>query len=140
MYTFWEFILEWDANRHLDISGFLLLIFFLVATRFDEQEKLVSIRLAEILQAQPLASGPAEVIVNVTRDGEFIVYDRTLDEAGLLSNGHSPRRASVMAEWVPSEYSRLRLQYNRDDSYRLSDNQVYLQYTFSIGAHGAHAF
>ena len=63
-----------------------------------------------------------------------------LDEAGLLSNGHSPRRASVMAEWVPSEYSRLRLQYNRDDSYQLSDNQVYLQYTFSIGAHGAHAF
>jgi hypothetical protein len=63
-----------------------------------------------------------------------------LDEAGLLSNGHSPRRASVMAEWVPSEYSRLRLQYNRDDSYQLSDDQVYLQYTFSIGAHGAHAF
>jgi hypothetical protein len=63
-----------------------------------------------------------------------------LDEAGLLSNGHTPKRASVMAEWVPSEYSRIRLQYNRDDSYQVSDDQVYLQYTFSIGAHGAHAF
>ncbi|MBT8130158.1 MAG: TonB-dependent receptor [Gammaproteobacteria bacterium] len=63
-----------------------------------------------------------------------------LDEAGLLSNGHTPKRASVMAEWVPSEYSRLRLQYNRDDSYQVSDDQVFLQYTFSIGAHGAHAF
>jgi hypothetical protein len=63
-----------------------------------------------------------------------------LDEAGLLSNGHSPRRTSVMAEWLPSEYSRLRLQYNRDDSYQLPDDQVYLQYTFSIGSHGAHAF
>jgi hypothetical protein len=63
-----------------------------------------------------------------------------LDEAGLLSNGHSPKRASVMAEWIPSEYSRIRLQYNRDDSYQLADDQVYLQYTFSIGSHGAHAF
>lgn len=63
-----------------------------------------------------------------------------LDEAGLVSDGHTPRRASVMAEWVPSEYSRIRLQYNRDDSYQVSDDQVYLQYTFSIGSHGAHAF
>ena len=63
-----------------------------------------------------------------------------LDEAGLVSNGHTPKRASVMAEWVPSEYSRLRLQYNRDDSYQVPDDQVYLQYTFSIGSHGAHAF
>lgn len=83
--------------------------------------------------------------------GAGIRYDRldsdntgsdlnVLDEAGLLSNGHTPKRASVMAEWVPSEYSRLRLQYNRDDSYQISDDQVYLQYTFSIGSHGAHSF
>ena len=63
-----------------------------------------------------------------------------LDEAGLLSNGHRPERASIMAEWVPSEYSRIRLQYNRDDSYQVSDDQIFLQYTFSIGSHGAHAF
>jgi biopolymer transport protein ExbD len=67
---------------------FLLLIFFLVATRFDQQEKLVSIRLAEILQAQPLASGPTEVIVNVTRYGEYIVNDHTLNEPGLLALLH----------------------------------------------------
>jgi hypothetical protein len=63
-----------------------------------------------------------------------------LDEAGLVSNGHQPERASIMAEWVPSEFSRIRLQYNRDDSYQVSDDQVYLQYTFSMGSHGAHAF
>jgi hypothetical protein len=63
-----------------------------------------------------------------------------LDGGGLLSDGHTPKRASVMAEWIPSEYSRIRLQYNRDDSYQVSDDQVYLQYTFSIGSHGAHAF
>jgi len=63
-----------------------------------------------------------------------------LDQAGLVTHGHQPQRVSIMAEWIPSEYSRIRLQYNRDDSYQLPDDQVYLQYTFSIGAHGAHAF
>ena len=63
-----------------------------------------------------------------------------LDEAGLITAGHVPERASIMAEWVPSEYSRIRLQYNRDDSYQVTDDQVFLQYTFSMGAHGAHQY
>jgi biopolymer transport protein ExbD len=67
---------------------FLLLIFFLVATRFDEQEKLISIRLAEILQAQPVVAGPNEVIINVTRHGEYIVADRTLSEPNLMAFLH----------------------------------------------------
>ena len=61
-----------------------------------------------------------------------------LDEAGLLTNGHRPERASIMVEWIPGQYSRIRLQYNRDDSYQLPDDQVYLQYTFSLGSHTAH--
>jgi hypothetical protein len=63
-----------------------------------------------------------------------------LDEAGLVASGHTPERASIMAEWVPSAYSRIRLQYNRDDSYPVSDDQLFLQYTFSMGAHGAHQY
>ena len=66
--------------------------------------------------------------------------DSVLGEAGLLTAGHMPERASLMAEWVPSEYSRIRVQYNRDDSYQKTDDQVYLQYTFSMGAHGAHQY
>jgi len=41
---------------------------------------------------------------------------------------------------VPSEFSRIRLQSNKDDSYEKSDNQVLLQYTMSLGSHGAHQF
>lgn len=63
-----------------------------------------------------------------------------LEEVGLASAGYTPQRSSIMTEWVPSEYSRIRLQYNRDESYQVADDQVYLQYTFSIGAHGAHAY
>jgi len=67
---------------------FLLLIFFLVATRFTQEEKLVSIRLAEILQARPLSMGPNEVIVNITKDGEYVVVDQTLNERMLRTLLH----------------------------------------------------
>lgn len=66
--------------------------------------------------------------------------ETVLDEAGLISHGYTPQRVSVMTQWQPSEYSRIRLQYNRDESYPLTDNQVFLQYTFSMGAHGAHKY
>jgi len=54
--------------------------------------------------------------------------------------GHTPRRWSLMADYAPSEFSRVRLQYNRDHSRAEADNQWYLQYIMSLGAHGAHAY
>ncbi|MGH1427843.1 MAG: hypothetical protein ACRBEE_07875 [Arenicella sp.] len=63
-----------------------------------------------------------------------------LEEAGLLNEGINPTRYSVMTEWVPSEFSRIRLQYNRDESSENKDSQLFLQFTTSIGAHGAHNF
>jgi len=51
-----------------------------------------------------------------------------------------PSRYSLMVDWSNSEFSRLRLQYNRDRSGEVSDDQFGLQYIFSIGAHGAHSF
>ncbi|MEY4591597.1 MAG: hypothetical protein RIR18_492 [Pseudomonadota bacterium] len=55
---------------------------------------------------------------------------------------YRPRRNSVMLDWSPSEFSRLRLQLARDESRGegLGDNQFFLQYIMSIGAHGAHKF
>ncbi|MBT4836258.1 MAG: outer membrane beta-barrel protein [Methylococcales bacterium] len=63
-----------------------------------------------------------------------------LEEAGLSNEGHTAKRVSAMVEWLPSEFSRIRLQYNRDESYEKSDNQVFLQYTMSLGSHGAHQY
>ena len=62
---------------------FLLLIFFLVATRFDEEERQVGTRLAEVAQAQPLSRPPDEVIVNVTARGDFIVVGEKLSDKQL---------------------------------------------------------
>jgi hypothetical protein len=53
----------------------------------------------------------------------------------------TPQRYSLMLDWSPSEFSRLRVQYALDEA-RLSgkDRQLFLQYLYSIGAHGAHKF
>ncbi|MDH3576284.1 MAG: hypothetical protein OEO71_00505 [Gammaproteobacteria bacterium] len=51
-----------------------------------------------------------------------------------------PMRYSFMADWSNSEFSRLRLQFTRDETGPLDDMQWGIQYIHSIGAHGAHAF
>ena len=66
--------------------------------------------------------------------------EEVLEEAGLSDEGVTPTRYTVMTEWVPSEFSRVRLQYSRDESSENPDNQWFLQFTMSLGAHGAHTF
>lgn len=63
-----------------------------------------------------------------------------LSEAGLDPSGHEPRRYAAMLDYSRSEFSRVRLQYNRDRSLRDPDDQWYLQYVLSLGAHGAHQY
>ena len=66
--------------------------------------------------------------------------DEVLEESALNADGHDPYRWSLMADWSPSEFSRLRLQYNHDKSGTSVDNQWTLQYIMSLGSHGAHEF
>jgi hypothetical protein len=59
----------------------------------------------------------------------------------LLMTPHDPSRSSVMVDWSPTEFSRLRLQLAADKSrVGVTDNQIALQYIHSLGAHGAHRF
>lgn len=59
----------------------------------------------------------------------------------LDAQGHRPERRSAMVDFSNSEFSRLRLQFNRDNSRPgTTDRQWFIQYITSIGAHGAHAF
>ena len=58
----------------------------------------------------------------------------------VLAN-HSPTRNTLMLDWSPTEFSRVRLQLASDKSRRgVTDNQVFVQYIYSLGAHGAHKF
>lgn len=78
-------------------------------------------------------------------------YDRLdpgIAKVGALNSGNviseytfNPSRTSLMLDYSPSEFSRLRVQLARDDSRKsISDNQFLLQYVMSLGAHGAHSY
>jgi hypothetical protein len=50
-------------------------------------------------------------------------------------------RVSPNLTWYPSEFSKIRLQYNYDHGQYFSDeHSVWLQLEFLLGAHGAHKF
>jgi hypothetical protein len=52
-----------------------------------------------------------------------------------------PSRWTWMVDFNPSEFSRIRLQLANDRSREgLTDNQLFVQYQMSLGAHGAHGF
>jgi len=56
------------------------------------------------------------------------------------ANTH-PSRVTWMADYNPSEFSRIRLQLASDRAREgKTDNQIFVQYQMSLGAHGAHIF
>jgi hypothetical protein len=59
----------------------------------------------------------------------------------LASTSFDPQRYSVMLDWTPSEFSRFRIQWQqsklRPDA---TDNEIFIQYILTLGAHGAHQY
>ena len=66
--------------------------------------------------------------------------DEVLEESGLVSPDRDPERWAAMVDYAPSEFSRLRLQYTRDETLDEANDIWVLQYIMSLGAHGAHQF
>ncbi len=61
--------------------------------------------------------------------------------ANLVNTDYDPSRISWMLDYNPSEFSRVRLQLSQDKSRQeATDNQVFIQYQMSLGAHGAHKY
>lgn len=72
-------------------------------------------------------------------DGGSVDY--ASNNAVLGQAAYNPSKNSLMFDYNPSEFSRLRLQLAQDKSRQgVSDNQIFLQYQMSLGAHGAHKF
>ncbi|GAB2841869.1 TonB-dependent receptor [Pseudoduganella ginsengisoli] len=71
-----------------------------------------------------------------------LVDDGTLTaDSFAVLQPYSPRKTSIMFDYSPSEFSRLRLQFAQEKSRPgVTDNQVILQYIMSLGTHAAHAF
>jgi len=55
---------------------FLLIIFFMVGTKFSELERKIGLRVPEVTNAEALTAAPEPRVVNVYRDGK-ITLDRT---------------------------------------------------------------
>lgn len=76
--------------------------------------------------------------------GDFVT--RTSQAAYERLDGNDPNRAqrwrlSPNLTWYPSEFSKIRLQYNFDDRTGIGDDHsVWLQFEFLLGAHAAHTF
>lgn len=81
---------------------FLLLIFFLVATRFsEEEERELAMTLADASEAQPLTARPQELFINIDRQGRFyaggqFVTLEELDQVLARRAASNPGRASAV--------------------------------------------
>jgi hypothetical protein len=63
-----------------------------------------------------------------------------LEESSLGTAG-DPNKSSVMLDYSPSHFSRIRLQYSQLDNGHDETNDIFtLQYTVSLGSHGSHTF
>ena len=62
---------------------FLLLIFFLVATRFAEEDRELDIPLPDASEAMPLTVAPKEIFINIDEQGQFLVSGNVVDHEEL---------------------------------------------------------
>jgi biopolymer transport protein ExbD len=58
---------------------FLLLIFFLVATRFEEEERSLEVQLPQASEAMPLTAKPKELFINIDAKGQYFVAGKFID-------------------------------------------------------------
>ena len=67
--------------------------------------------------------------------------DYGANAAFLATDPFSPQRSTLMFDWTPSEFSRVRIQYAQNkERPGFTDNEFFLQYILTLGAHGAHKF
>lgn len=58
---------------------FLLLIFFLVTSRFAQEDRELDLPLPDASEARPLTVEPKELFVNINSDGEYLVSGESVD-------------------------------------------------------------
>jgi len=67
--------------------------------------------------------------------------DYGTNAAYLVTPPFHPQRSTVMVDWTPSEFSRVRLQFAQAKLREgITDNEFFLQYILTLGAHGAHKY
>ena len=72
---------------------FLLIIFFMVGTRFSEIEQQYDIELPTATAVQPMTSRPDALVLNVSRSGSVMMDGETLELPDLQSRLETARQA-----------------------------------------------
>ena len=62
---------------------FLTLVFFMTISVFSQLESEINISVPKSTEAKEMSRAPGEVIINVTKDGEYFVNQQLLDHKGL---------------------------------------------------------
>ena len=62
---------------------FLLLIFFLVTTRFSEEDHELEVMLPTASEAKPLVVRPKEIFINIDRDGRYFLGNKIVNVNGI---------------------------------------------------------
>jgi len=63
---------------------FLLLIFFLVAARFEQEERQLNVKLPSASEAKPLTAKPKEVFINIDSQGQYLVQGKVVSSERLV--------------------------------------------------------
>ena len=72
---------------------FLLLIFFLMASRFEREEKELPVVLPEVAEAQPLAL-TQDLVINITEEGNYVVARQQYNGGQLAALLEQTRRTN----------------------------------------------
>ena len=89
-----------DLTPMIDVV-FLLMIFFLVASKLDEADRSIDVVLPQASAAKPLTSQPREFVINIDRTGNYFAGAKPvgLDELGQLlrqTAADNPERQTVI--------------------------------------------
>jgi biopolymer transport protein ExbD len=76
------------ASNLLDLTPmidmvFNLLIFFMVVTQFEQEERDLPVQLPAGSEAMPLTAKPKEIFISIDKDGRYFVRSKVLSEQEL---------------------------------------------------------
>ena len=79
---------------------FLLLIFFLVSSRFSEEERELDLNLPSISEALPATDQPAEIVINIDDQGRYFVEGEFREPAAIEQILRTAKRDNPLTQTV----------------------------------------
>ena len=71
---------------------FLLVIFFMVGTKFSDSERNMSVRVPQVTASGPIAAAPQKRVINITADGRITLDQQAITLAELKARLQSARQ------------------------------------------------